>query len=596
MLAERAKACGGRLYYDDEPQLVQLVERRLDALSLRLSQFGGDTQRHAILFHRTALFRDTQAKIHFHQEPAQGLVFLLLFELCDNQIQLLDDSWVIHPEQWRAAPLRNNCYRCFHLLPDKLQRLTLTQCEPVVEDMDIAVPARKDEEMEVEPPRPIPLTVSRDSLCQLLPPMSGGSAARYTQLLLDHSLRRKFDVDVLSEYAAYCADMPAHSHGEAMLGVLYGAVQHCDDPRQLHRLLDEVRALECARLRADPPDATQLSLYGFIYRVLPRAPVWLTAYCLGRPGIYWQCDGDKYNVHAAWVCQMDLSAMPTLHQGLLVLSEHEFAHHFVPTFYSQLLVDLFNYLVRLRLERVDYADELCALDRLHTALHRTTLDGYVWRGGYDARARLDEFYRTLPLGGVLSAVYDWSVEYGCPGTLTVQQALQRLSRCTGVRSLTFERAALPDIEALVDGDFLPPCLAAVLGRDVGHLKNYDRLDATAYLAEMQYEREEVVAYLGRANDPRDIATNYQTYMRRAQDKKAARASPYCDTVISRSRNAESLLACPYQPRLSVSGSSDDPKKSCRDQCAAACSPTYQGALLHPLDFVAERLNKFAQNK
>lgn len=589
MLAEQAKACGGRVYYQQLPLLVQQVDQRVDALSLRLSQFSAvGKQRCVILFNSAALFRGTQAKLHFREEPATDPIFLLLCELRGgDQVRLLDDSWIIHLEQWRAAPLRDKCYRCFHLQPEKLQRISLAQCEPVAIDDDCAMtlPA---ELMEVEAPRPATLGVTRDALCQLVPTASGGSAPRYCQLLLDHSLRRKFQCDALSEYAAYCATAPHYSHAESLLGVLYGAVQHCGaDPPRAHRLLEAVQALECDRLRADPPDPTQLALYAFVYRALPRAPVWLASYCLGRAGQYWCCEGSRYAVHAAWVCKLDLASPPVLRQGRLELSEQAFTQQFVPVFYAQLLGDLFNYLVRVCADPAQYADEVCALDQLHQSLHRATLECCM-----DARGRLDDFYRLLPLSGSLSAAYDWAVEYGCAGTQTTEAVLQRLSRCTGVRSLSFERAALPDIEALVDGDFLPPCLAAVLGRDVGHLKNDDRRDAPAYLGEMQYERDEVVAYLGRENAPRDITANYNSYVRRAQDKKAARASMYCDTIIGRARNADVKLVCPYQARPG----SDDPKKSCRDQCAAACSPAYQGALLHPLDFVAERLNKFAQNK
>jgi hypothetical protein len=607
MLAEQAKSNGGRLYYESQPALVPLVRERVEALAMRLShQLVDCAHSEAILYHSQSLFRGTQAKIHFRQESG-ALIFLLLFELRgphQDQLVLLDDSWIIHPEQWRAAPLRGLAYRCFHLEADKLHRVTLSSSPPPYEqhqsDDFATTPA---ELMDVEPPQPtraVPLAVCGEALAQLVGG-DGGSAARYCQLLLDHSLRRKFgEQDPLAEYALFLANSPDYSHAQSLIGVLYGAVQHhAGQPFALHRLLEEVVALESALLRTAAPDADQMTVYGFIYGALPRAPVWLTAYRLPTESsahCYWQHRDALYDVHAAWVCQMDLPALAVLRDGLLVLSERDFTQHFVPAFYGQLLTDLFNYMVRLRLEPAHFSDELQTLDRLHTMLHRATLDCYREQDASSVRARIDDFYRTLPLAGSLSAAYDWSVEYGCASTQTVEQMVVRLGRGFGgggMRSLAFDRAALPDIEALVDGDYLPPCLAAVLARDAGHLKNFDRLDGTAYLAEMQYERDEVVAYLGRANDPRDIGVNYLTYQRRAQKKTATRYSPYCDSVIGRAPGQ--LLACPYRART-AGASPDDQKKDCRAQCASACSASYRGTLMHPLDFVSERLNSAAQNK
>ncbi len=235
------------------------------------------------------------------------------------------------------------------------------------------------------------------------------------------------------------------------------------------------------------------------------------------------------------------------------------------------------------------ARERDTLEALHRTLHGGTL-AYYHEGD---ETRLAEFYCALPLSGSLVAAYDWALEFGCASTATAQLLERRLASSSGRewRSLEFERATLPDIEALVGGDFMPPCMLALLAPQ--HLKEGDRRTATAYLAEMQYEHDEVVAYLGRANDAREISAKHKHFTKRAQHKKTARHSPYCDSVMTRA--GETLLVCPYPQRLSQarrpSGSAE-----CRAECASHCAAGFRGTLLHPLDFVAERVMRASQNK
>ncbi len=307
----------GRLYYEARVDVVALVEARVQALARRLAEMGNCARYHTVLYDTAALFRGTQAKVHFREEPTRPTIFMLLCETQGERVALLDDAYCIELAQWQAAPLRERCYRCLHLVPDRLLRLSFAP-----------EPAQPPELMQVEsPPEPVPLPLSDDPLEALL--AGAGCAARYCQLLLDRALLQRFradPLDALTEYQRFCVDTPAYSHAASLLGVLYGAVRYRGETA--HALLEAVLELEAAQLRAAPQDPAQLYLHRFVYETLPHAPIWLAHYQL-QTGCYWRRLGALYEVHALWLCKLDLGA-PVMRDGVMQLDEQAFTQHFLP--------------------------------------------------------------------------------------------------------------------------------------------------------------------------------------------------------------------------------------------------------------------------
>lgn len=514
-----------------------------------------------------------------------------------------DECYIIEPSQWNAATFlpADRC-RVFHL--DRLCLLVPSFDQQQQQQQQDSSPSLQLVWREADPD-------------ELFANPVGTSLVRYLQLLADLALQPKLAPalsvrQILDEYAAYRRiTRREHSHGEAVLAFLYGVTRYVHEKTRLHTLLE--RVIQTEALLQTERQIDEITLWEFVYASCVRLPVWLTQYRLDEAdAVYWSIDQNnnrvRYTVHGDWLLKMpgyrtDITALNGGGAGCrLALDEAAFTQHFLPALRRELLLDLFAWVRR--------GGKRAFLDNL--------LDAVL--PAYETEEAQRDLFDALPIGRThvsLETCYDFACEYGSPGTLTVETLERRLAHIeynkTHQQPVTtpslrlsteaVERDALPDIENLVAS--LPPCLRLILAEPGRHLANMDRYNATAYLSELQYSKEEIVEYLTPLNASsggNPIASNYDSFQRlrarnRSNGKTTGRYDTLsCNAVIGKETAQRDVFRCPYARQAKKKQGRDyteDEKRDCRSQCYEERFGLH-GQFYHPLDYVYATVNKRTQ--
>lgn len=477
------------------------------------------------------------------------------------------------------------------------------------------------------------------------------SNSRYAQLLLDTTFSRQFKgttIDIYEEYITYLTRCPWYSHYRSVIGFLYDMIIHMKhDHTKMDKILEKVIETELfINMKSiDPKGGNTLMIYRFIYEIEEIRPIWFDHYRISPElnNQFWvQVADNHFRVKSDWLLkfpnlQNDNRRLPIIN-GFIDLDENDFCDIFLPTFYRCMMIDLYHYLVYIEAYYTKYTNEISIIESMERFIYTD-----------DTR----DFFSSFPLNNSLTDYYDFAVAFGCP-TLTTEQVSIKLSTDEYYRELhrlritestasslkssltkttrssssssssppkiiqsssssslssstyqhalqEFDRSTMPDLEDLLnpDANYLPKCLANLMnenGERRRKMKYADRLHVTTYLADMKYERDEIMEAF--PDDANAIEANYKTYKRKREkdgDKKFS--TLYCTAIMNKSENNNDddndHCQCPYTSSVGMIVVDNEDKaityKKYRNSCYSNIIPS--GSFSHPLNYVSIQVNK-----